>query len=284
MTWIEGNNYDFALDADTAGVVVRNKKGTVLKTVPAKAKVESAYETIDTKANFLEQHARTCRDTVRAWLLGDVTVPTRVIAAVWDDKAWQKQLGNLVITDGAATGLLRHVSPEALTVIDLDGEEATMIVDETTVVSIPHPVLLPDLEDWREFAIDLGVQQEMDQLMRDVYQKPADRADGQVVQSSFKGSEYSRAGALIGRARGAGYSATFNSIGMTMEENGTTVGAYLEVEAWAFDDTAHIYNLHFTSGDREAHWDEISHTLWSEAVRMANYVYAGRTNAEAESQ
>ena len=51
----------------------------------------------------------------------------------------------------------------------MDGETRSI---EAAEILIPHPVLLDDLDELREFAADLGVEQRFDQLQRAVYAMP----------------------------------------------------------------------------------------------------------------
>ena len=54
--------------------------------------------------------------------------------------------------------------------VNLDGETLRIPADR---LLIPHPVLLPELDDLREFAADLGVRQSVDQLFRAIWSRPA---------------------------------------------------------------------------------------------------------------
>lgn len=67
-------------------------------------------------------------------------------------------------------GFLRDADPErGIGIVDLDGDSVRLDAEQ---VLIPHPVLLDDLADLREFAAELGVEQGLDQLFRDVWPRP----------------------------------------------------------------------------------------------------------------
>lgn len=71
--------------------------------------------------------------------------------------------------------------------VDLDGESA-FITTET--VAIPHPVRLPDLDDLREFAADLGVEQGTLQLFREVWRKPESEAEQRRELTCYAGAQF----------------------------------------------------------------------------------------------
>lgn len=82
---------------------------------------------------------------------------------MWKDAAWCRPLENAVViavdADGhreaSRSGLLRGVDPaRGVGVVDLDGETAWL---DTERIAIPHPILLPELDAWRELVVQLGL-------------------------------------------------------------------------------------------------------------------------------
>ncbi|CAL9643533.1 hypothetical protein SUDANB176_06410 [Streptomyces sp. enrichment culture] len=55
---------------------------------------------------------------------------------------------------------------------------------------MPHPVLLPDLEELRTFAAGLGVVQGVEQLHRATWHKPADVDGAARAVTEFAGAEH----------------------------------------------------------------------------------------------
>ncbi|MGP6173266.1 DUF4132 domain-containing protein [Corynebacterium sp. A21] len=70
--------------------------------------------------------------------------------------SWRRFLRDLLITDGQTTGLLRKADEDGLHLVDLDGESVEIAKTDSAMISIPHPVLIGDLAEWREFAVELG--------------------------------------------------------------------------------------------------------------------------------
>ena len=188
-TWIEAPN-GYALTITDNKIQARNAKGKILKSVPAAVKKTDTFLNLDNLLTWLQAHDAECGATVEKWLLRSLPVPATVIAAVWPDETWQSWLRDLIIqpvdesgtSDAGAAGFLRDVNTTdgqiSFGVVDLDGETQTIVSDE---ILIPHPALIEDLEDLREFAADLGIQQRFDQLQRAVYGLPVPLPDESVT-------------------------------------------------------------------------------------------------------
>ena len=135
----------------------RNKAGRTLGSVPAAAR---------------------CRDDVERLMVSSLPVPVGMLAHVWADEAWRTALTDLVVAalddrdrwDPAEVGFLRDAGDDGLGVVGLDGETLRLVADR---IAIPHPVLLAELDELREFAADLEVRQSVDQLFRETWIRPA---------------------------------------------------------------------------------------------------------------
>ena len=151
LHWIAAGDYQLALDGTT--ITAKNAKGRVLKTVPAKAKKTPEYEQLNNCRIYLEQHQKECLRQVSEWFLKGLPVPVLVVSEVWPDPLWRACFENLVVcvTATGDMGLLRDVSDGYLHLADLDGEEITVPVDESGSITIPHPAIIADIADWREF-------------------------------------------------------------------------------------------------------------------------------------
>ena len=130
------------------------------------------------------------------------------------------------------TGLLRDVSDGHLHLADLDGEEITVPVDESGSITIPHPAIIADIADWREFAAELGVSQGVDQLFRDIYVKPDDAVGRQRAVRAYTDGRYEKAQVLIGRSRGGGFTTTMQEVSLIVVEDGVEVRISLDIDAW----------------------------------------------------
>jgi Domain of unknown function (DUF4132) len=130
---------------------------------------------------WLQRHEQECRDAVETWMIRSLPVATTVITTVWQDPAWSEALRNAVVwpvhedgtTDTQAAGFLAAANEErGVGVVSLDGETQWL---RPEAISIPHPVHLPELEDCRDFATELGLEQQLHQLHRDMWSKPQTR-------------------------------------------------------------------------------------------------------------
>ncbi|WP_295624493.1 DUF4132 domain-containing protein [uncultured Corynebacterium sp.] len=280
--WIDAGDYLFLLDGEE--ILAKNSAGKLLKTVPAKARKLPEYDRLDALRTALAQHRVLCSDTVRAWFLAGETIPSRVIAAVWPDAAWRSMLADAVVEHEGTVGLLRAADDDGLGLVDLDGETVTVPVDDATVVSLPHPVLMDELADWREFSVELGIRQGFDQLFRDTYAKPVDEAGRRAAMEKYRDVKYGRTNALVGRSRGGGFSIDFSEgvNGIYVEVTEDVGGRRIETTATLgiaedYDGTATMWELYFSRDGHLVKPDDVGPVTWSEGVRMAEFVFAGRT-------
>lgn len=276
--WIDGGAYSFRLDGDT--IIAKNAKGRVLKTIPPKARATAAFQKVDMLRAYLHQHEVLCGDTVRDWFLKGLPVPLPLITAVWPDPAWQKYFRDLVVVAAGATGLLRGADANGLQLVDLDGETVSVPFHTDLVVHIPHPATMDEIDDWREFAVELGITQGLDQLFREVHVKPSDVDGIRAALGKYQGAKYKNAQTLIGRSRGGGFDADMNSISLTVLEDGVETTAMLETDSWYYDDEATLHSLSFTRSGRVISAEDVGPIAWSEGVRMCEFVYAGRVTHE----
>lgn len=289
VEWIDAGEYQFLLDGEE--ILARNAKGKQLKTVPAKARKLPEFEQLDALRTALSQHRQTCIATVSAWFLNGQTIPTRVISAVWPDPAWQAMLKDAILNFDGSIGLLRDTTADSLSLVDLDGETVNVPVDDNSVISLPHPILMEDLSDWREFAVELGVHQGFDQLFRDTYPKPADEAGQREVLGKYSGGEYEKTNVLVGRSRGGGFTVDFEEGvgGVSLDvvepgvENNAEITATLEVID-SYEESASLGALYFTRDGRSVPAEEVGPVAWSEGVRMAEFVFSGRTIKDNQEQ
>ena len=146
--------------------------------------------------DWLGRHERECLATVDSWMVRSLPVPTRVLHAVWTDAAWQRPLRDAVVVPlddaglpvHAATGFLREAdSDRGIGVVTLEGETVFSTAPRLTV---PHPVNLRELDDFREFASELQVEQAIPQLYRETFTRPADLGPQATEVSEFSGGMF----------------------------------------------------------------------------------------------
>ncbi|MFI8090136.1 DUF4132 domain-containing protein [Streptomyces sp. NPDC086080] len=230
-------------------------------------------------AEWLDRHAAECAAQVTTWMVSSLPVPTGLLARVWPDEAWQAALRDAVVVgDGPDdVGFLRDADDAgALRVVNLDGETVRLT---PRTVTLPHPVLLPDLEELRTFAAELGVVQGVEQLHRATWHKPGDLDTAAESIREFADAEYRSWFHLSARATSLGYTISGSSITDRIRDAGRIFTArvgmsdpYAEERAWTGD-----LSWSDEDGHRPLKLTEVGPVAWSEGMRMAAALHAGRT-------
>ena len=285
MAWVQAGvgGYEVALD-DDGKVICRNAAGRLLKTVPTKLADDPAVTGLRQLTEWLAAHRRRCLEDVERWMVRSLPVPAAVLTEVWADEAWQDVLRDLVVTgeDGAVAGFLRGADAErGLGLVDLDGD-TVRLTDAT--VRIPHPVLLEDLDELREFAVELGVSQQVQQLYREVWHRPAGQDATATDVDTYAGGRYKQLRELLGRCARLGYRVRGGYAVVPVVEAGVTVEARLWVGDYYEYDECETGSLSWTGPDGKVlAVGEVGPVAWSEGMRMAAGLYAGRTTEGEES-
>ena len=278
--WIDaGDGYALALRENK--LVCRNAAGKVLGAVPKAVKASEAADALVTLRDWLALHARECAQEVERWMLRSLPVPRAALVSVWDDPAWQAPLRDAVVQalDAAgapieeALGFFRGTDAErGVGVVDLDGETRWI---EAGGLLLPHPILLPELGELRELATELGVSQGVQQLFRETFEKPA-RVEGATV-SDFREGKFAQLVHALGRAKSLGYRVRGGFAVCPVWEGGQVVEARYWIgsddpmsEAW----TGEL--LWVDSRERALSAQSVGPVAWSEGMRMASAIYAGR--------
>ncbi|MEU5591600.1 DUF4132 domain-containing protein [Streptomyces sp. NPDC020298] len=281
MGWVRAGDYEVALEAGK--VVCRNASGRRLKSVPAKLADEPAVVGLRQLVEWLERHERQCLADVEKWMVRSLPVPLAVIARVWPDPAWQAALRDLVVTgaDGTVAGFLRDADPErGLGLVDLDGDTVRMAPG---LVRVPHPVLLDDLEELREFAVELGVEQRAQQLFREVFPRPVVvDAEGTQVET-YAGGSFKELRFLHGRATQLGYRVRGGNAVCSVLEDGRGTEARVWIGDYDGYQETETGPLMWTgTGGRALKLGQVGPVAWSEGMRMAAALYAGRDIEDEE--
>lgn len=276
MTWV-GTAVGYELTLDEGVIVARNAKQRVLKSVPAKAKKTPEWERLDALSTVLQRHEAEIAQRVQAWVLQSLPVPTVLLREVWADPSWRAQLTDLVVTDGERSGFLRDIGADGLRVVDVDGETVELTAQ---AVRIPHPVLLEDLDDLRELAAELGVEQRFDQLFREVHRRPEGIDPDARSVHDYVG-EYERRSHVASRATAAGFVVRGSYAQVAVVEDERSVVAQMWIGEAYYEETT-IDELGWVSEGRMLRLGEVGPVAWSEGVRMAAHLYAGRVVKEEQ--
>jgi len=286
MGWMPaGADYEVSLDGGR--VVCRTAQGKPLKSMPKALKEHESVVALRQLAQWLRRHEISCQAEVERWMIRSLPVPTAVIGQVWADEAWRAALRDLVIVpvqadggwDAAAAGLVRDADEaKGLGVVDLDGESGR--ITASTVV-IPHPVRLPDLDDLREFATDLGVEQGTLQLFREVWRKPPGEADQRRELMRFSGARYKELRHVQSRASTLGYRVQGGTAICRIWEDGAQISASVWIGEGDPGYETELADLVFAdAAGQPLPAVAVPPVAWSEGMRMASALHAGRAVEE----
>lgn len=285
MAWLAtANGYEITLRAGQ--LVCRNNKHKELRSVPAAVRDDPAAVGLRQLTQWLTRHESGCRDDIERWMVRSLPVPMTVLAKVWPDSSWRTALTDLVVavvdSDGGwepdRVGLLRDATDGQLGLVNLDGETVRLAAER---VIIPHPVCLDDLDDLREFAADLQVRQSVDQLFRQTWTKPAGLDPAATKVSDFAGGRYAQLRHLLARSTAQGYPVRGGYAVCRVFENGRP----LEARSWVGSDDpsyeTETGDLVFTDpAGALLPLSQVGPVAWSEGMRMAAVLYAGRVVAK----
>ncbi len=279
--WVDaGKGYELQI---RDGAIVARKDGKDLGSVPKALRDGPLGERLAAAVDFLEDHERTCLTTVETWMLRSLAVPRAVLESVMPDDAWAKVLRDAWVVpvspagavDREAGGFFRGVDRQkGIGVVDRGGETTWLA---TEMCMIPHPVLLDELDDLRQLAVEIGVTQGLSQLFRETFAVPATPPPDPTAIDSYANGEFSMLSQVIGLAKRLGYRVAGGSAVCRVLERGRFVEARYEI-----GDGDPTYE---TSTGSLGWVDDKQRTLavvdvppiaFSEGMRMAAQIYAKR--------
>ncbi|MFE7465856.1 DUF4132 domain-containing protein [Streptomyces sp. NPDC057499] len=279
MAWLAaGEGYEITLE--DGRVVARRAGGRQLKTLPKALRDSPEADRLRQLAEWLERHAASCVAQVDAWMVSSLPVPTELIVRVWPDEAWQAALRDMAVVgdDPDETGFLRDVTGDGeLKVVDLDGETVRL---SPRTVTLPHPVLLPDLDDVRDFAADLGITQKVEQIHRATWTRPdgPDAGRPETEVRDYAGGKFASRFGLAARATSLGYRVSGGYATCKVRDGGSSTEAsvWIGEPYWDGESETGALSWHDEDG-RAVRLTEVGPVAWSEGMRMAAALYAGRT-------
>ncbi|MEW1634171.1 DUF4132 domain-containing protein [Streptomyces sp. NPDC093801] len=263
-------------------VAVRRPAGRQLKAVPKALRDHPEVDRLRRLAAWLDRHEAACVAQVDAWMVSSLPVPTALLARVWRDEAWRTALRDLAVVgddDPDEVGFLRDATDTGeLKVVNLDGETVRL---SPRTVTLPHPVLLPDLDDVREFAAELDITQRVEQIHRATWTRPEDVKAAATEVRDHAGGKFPSRFSLAARATGLGYRVSGGYATSRVRDGGRTVEAavWIGEPYWEDESETGALSWHDEEG-RAVRLGEVGPVAWSEGMRMAAALYAGRTIEE----
>ncbi|MBL8614863.1 MAG: DUF4132 domain-containing protein [Deltaproteobacteria bacterium] len=280
--WIAGPD-GYQLSLRDGKLVARNKAGKVLSAVPKEVKASAAARGLLEAVEWMERHEAECKAQVEQWLLRSLPVPTRVLVEVWDDPAWRSALSDLLAApvaedeqvDLTKIGLLRGVSAErGLGLVTLDGDTRWT---KAASVLLPHPVLVGELDEWRELLNEINGRQGVDQLFREVFRPEAGLAPTGSYLSTWSGGEFPMLMHAMGEARKRGYRVAGGNSCIRLLEAGRMLEARFELgegdPMWETT-TGSVYWV--DEREQILEFQQVGPVAWSEGCLMASLIYARR--------
>ncbi|HUR05776.1 MAG TPA: DUF4132 domain-containing protein [Nonomuraea sp.] len=286
MGWLAaGDGYEVALIEGRVAARATSGRaaGRQLKSLPKALRDHPEVDRLRRFAEWLDRHAAACVAQVDLWMVSSLPVPTGLLARVWPDEAWQSALRDLAVVgdDPDEVGFLRDATDSGeLRVVNLDGETVRL---SPRTVTLPHPVLLPDLDDVREFAAELGVVQKVEQIHRATWRKPAELKATETTVSEFSGGSYDSRFGLAARATSLGYRVSGGYATCRVRDAGSLAEAAVWIGEPYWEDEVTTGDLSWQDLDgRTLPLREVGPVAWSEGMRMAAALYAGRRVEEGK--
>ncbi|MDX3692275.1 DUF4132 domain-containing protein [Streptomyces europaeiscabiei] len=286
MGWLSaGDGYEVALVEGRVAARATSGRaaGRQLKSLPKALKDHPEVDRLRRFAEWLDRHAAACVTQVDAWMVSSLPVPTGLLARVWPDEAWQAALRDLAVVgdDPDEVGFLRGATDSGeLQIVNLDGETVRL---SPRTVTLPHPVLLPDLDDIREFAAELGIVQRVEQIHRATWRRPDGLAAKATQVRDFTGGKFRSRFALAARATSLGYRVSGGYCTARVRDGERTVEASVWIGEPYWDDEVDTGSLTWQDQDgRALPLSDVGPVAWSEGMRMAAALYAGRVIEEGK--
>ena len=254
-----------------------------MRNVPAALKSDPAVVGLRQLVESLDRHEEMCRAEVEMWMVRSLPVPLALLRQVWPDPSWQRALRDLVVRPddvlGADPGLLRDVdAARGAGLVTLDGDTTWV---KTKTLSIPHPVLLADLEDLRGFVVDLDVEQVVPQLFRETWKRPVDTDLAACALGDWAGGRFAQGRHLNSRVTSQGYKVRGGFATLKIFEAAGLSEARLWVGSDGPDVEAETGELMWIDRrGKSVALGDVGPVAWSEGVRMAARIFAGRVTDE----
>jgi len=279
LGWIDaGDGYALALEAGK--LVARNARGKRLSAVPRQLRDGEVAGQLEALRDWLAEHDRACQATVEQWMLRSLPVPRAVLEQVWDDPAWRTPLEDAVVVavdasgrhDPGTAGLFRGVGSRGIGVVDLEGETVWLAAER---IAIPHPILLPELDAWRELVTQLGAVQGVSQLHRETHARPPGLTASAIDR--FAGGKFAMRIHAAGKARSLGFKVSGGFAVCPVWDGGAVTEARYWIGADAPDAETRTGPLSWVDQhERGLPIAAVGPVAFSEGMRMASAIYAAR--------
>jgi hypothetical protein len=270
-------------------VVARGPRGNVLKSVPAALRDCEAVRQLREQREWRTRHELECLIRAEAWMVRSLAVPMPVVQRLWADPGWERALHDVVIVPLDDSGRAQHHGEGFLRVINLERGVGVVTLEGETVytlparIMLPHPVRLLNLADYRDFATELQIDQAIRQLYRQTWTRPVGLAADQTRVREFSDGRFGLQMDVAARCRALGIQVSGRMAVTRLHEG----ALHCEARYWIGTSTRFG---EVATGDLQ--WVDsqgcalrvasLGPVTYSEGMRMAAAVYAGRLPDEAD--
>lgn len=280
--WVPAEN-GYALTLREGKIVARNDKGKELSAVPKDIKAGDAYGELENVKEWLATHAKECAAEVETWMLRSLPTPRAVLAAVFEDDAWRAALENAVVIPAGSdeAGLFRGVDPaKGIGMVTLDGETVWTLAD---TITIPHPVLIAELDDFRSLAAELGLVQGVSQLFRETFVRSGTLDPAAASMTEFRNGKFAMLQHALGLSRRHGFRVSGgNALCRVWQDGKVSEARYWIGSEDPMSETWTDELVWVDDKDRAMKVSEVHPVAYSEGMRMASLIYAGRVVEKTE--
>ena len=270
----------------------RNPKGKQLASIPKWLKDSDLGQELLAVRDWLKEHQQECQSKAELWMLRSLPVPRKVLASVWADPTWRNLLINTVVVpttkagakqksiDQTAAGFLKDVdAKKGVGIVDADGETQWLKSD---TIAIPHPILLDDLDDFRELAVELQFEQSLDQLFRQTW-SPTDQQQSGTSIKDFGNGKFEMLTHALSLCRRLGYKVSGGYACCPVWESGKLLEARYWIGAEYPESETYTDELMFTNeSDTAVQLSDVGPVTFSEGMKMAAAIYAKRVVKDEE--
>ena len=176
-------------------------------------------------------------------------------------------------------GLLRGADKKkGVGVVDLDGETVWLATDR---VAIPHPILLPELDAWRELLTQINATQGIAQLHRETHGKPTELAANAIDE--FEDGKFAMLMHAIGKARSLGFKVRGGFATCKVWDKGGVTEARYWIGSDSPESETYTGQLSWVdSREKGLAIKDVGPVAFSEGMRMASSIYAARVVEKKE--
>jgi hypothetical protein len=265
-------------------IICRNPRGRVLRTLPSALRDCDIVEELKQITLKLAEHERTCLRSVEHWMLHALPVPTRILTSVWSDPAWRHALQNAIVApfDGDQVRLERagflHMADEDQG-LELIGDDGLATWHDADMILIPHPTQLLDPARMKAIAFELGLDQGLLQLLREVYRMDSVHHCGQYTIEDFAEGRFTRLADLHQRCELLGFRIHGGfAICPVWEDERLIVARYWIGSDGPDQETYTGELLWVDEQEMPLRIVDVGPVALSEGLRMARSLYAGRSH------